>query len=120
LFSTITGGSFAAAPSAARSAFAAAALSLASTAPRAVHHAQRAFHFPAEVAVARRIYDVDLGIVEKKNACYSLQELVMPRSRFQVVRIHHTLDERLVGAENPASAAALRRPAWVCRGPRAR
>ena len=68
----------------------------------AIHHAQRALHFAAEVAVAGRVHDVDLGVVvgnrrifrENRDAALALQ----------IVRVHHARDQFLVLAENPALA----------------
>ena len=66
----------------------------------AIHHAQRALHFAAKVAVPRRIDDIDLRIVKKKRRV--LGQNGDAALAFQVVRIHHALDQRFVGAENPA------------------
>ncbi len=67
-----------------------------------VHHLERALHFAAKVAVARRIHDVDLYVViedggvlgEDGNAALALQ----------VVRVHDALDHVLIGAEGAALA----------------
>ena len=68
----------------------------------AVHHAQRAFDFAAEIAVARRVDDVDLRVVEKQRRV--LGENRDAALAFQVVRVHHALDEFLVGAKDAALA----------------
>ena len=66
----------------------------------AVHHRQRALDLAAEVGVARRVDDVDLhpavrdrGVLgEDRDAALALE----------VVRVHHALDDDLVGAEDAA------------------
>jgi len=45
----------------------------------AVDHAEGAFDFTAKIAVARRVHDIDLGVVEKESVF--LARMVMPRSR---------------------------------------
>ena len=68
----------------------------------AVHHAQRAFHFAAEIAVAGRVDDIDFRVVigergilgENRDAAFALE----------IVRVHHALDQFLVGAEDAALA----------------
>ena len=68
----------------------------------AIHHAQRTLDFAAEIAVARRIHNIDfraaignLGVLrEDRDAALALQ----------VVRVHHALDHFLVRAENTALA----------------
>ena len=83
----------------------------------AIHHAQRAFHFAAEIAVARRVHDIDFGVLifdlgilgENGDAALALE----------VVRVHHARDYFLVRAENAALRAWHPR-AWSCRGQRGR
>ena len=66
----------------------------------AIHHAQRALHFAAEIAVAGRVDDIDLraaignrGILrEDRDAALALE----------VIRVHHALDQFLVRPENAA------------------
>ena len=68
----------------------------------AIDHLQRALHFAAEIAVARRVDDVDLDAViddggvlgENRDAALALQ----------VVGVHDAVDELLVGAEGAALA----------------
>ena len=68
----------------------------------AIHHAQSAFDFAAEIAVAGRVDDVDFRVAigergvlgENGDAAFALE----------VVRVHHPLDEFLVGAEDAALA----------------
>ena len=48
----------------------------------AVHHLQRALHFAAEIAVAGRVDDVDLDVVDARmKMAVFLARMVMPRSR---------------------------------------
>jgi hypothetical protein len=66
----------------------------------AVHHAQRALHFAAEIAVARGVHDIDLGVVKKQRGILG-QNGDAPLA-LQVVGIHHAFHQRFVGAENSA------------------
>ena len=63
----------------------------------AVHHLQRAFHFAAEIAVARSIYNVDFCAVIKQRGV--LGENRNPTLAFEFVRIHDAIDVGFVGAE---------------------
>ena len=66
----------------------------------AIDHAQGAFDFATEIAVARRVDDIDLGVVEKKSGV--LGQNGDAALALQVVGIHHALDKFLIGAENAA------------------
>ena len=68
----------------------------------AVDHAQRALHFAAEVAVTRRVDDVDLRVVEEQRGV--LGENGDAALALQIVGVHYALDEFLVGAEDSALA----------------
>ena len=68
----------------------------------AVNHAQRTLDFTAKIAVAGRVHDIDLRIMEKKRGVF--RENGDAALALEVVRIHHALDERFVGAENSALA----------------
>ncbi len=66
----------------------------------AVHHREGAFHFAAEVGVARRVHDVDQVVV-------ILHGRVLGHDRdaplaLEVVRVHHAFGHPLVGAEDAA------------------
>ncbi len=50
--------------------------------------------------MARRVDNIYLRVVEKKGRVF--RENRDPALAFQVVGIHHALDEGFVGAENPA------------------
>ena len=68
----------------------------------AVHHLERALDLAAEVAVARRVDDVDLGVAEVDGR-------VLGQDRdaalaLEVVRVHDALGDLLVGAEGAALA----------------
>ena len=65
-----------------------------------VHHAQSALDFTAKIAVARRVYDIDLGIVEKKRRI--LGENGDAALALKIIRIHYSFDKRLIGAKNSA------------------
>ena len=66
----------------------------------AVDDLERAFHFAAEIAVAGRIDDVDLGAV--KTHAGDLGEDRDAALAFEIVGIHHALGDFFVGAENAA------------------
>src|SRR5262249_52617507 len=68
----------------------------------AVDHAERALYFTAEIAVTRRIDDVDLGVVEEQRGVF--RENGDAALAFQVVGVHHAFDDFLIGAENAALA----------------
>ncbi len=84
----------------------------------AIHHAQRAFHFAAEIAVAGRVDDIDFRVVigergilgENRDAALALE----------IVRVHHALDDVPDWRGKCRSGGAWRRPAWSCRGRRGR
>src|SRR4029077_15684150 len=56
----------------------------------AVHHAQGALDFAAEVAVARRVDNIYLGVVKKERGI--LGENSDAALALQIVGIHHALD----------------------------
>ena len=66
----------------------------------AVHHAQCALHFAAKVAVAGRVHDIDLRVVKKKSGIF--RQNGDPALAFQVVGIHHALDDGFIRTKNPA------------------
>ena len=68
----------------------------------AIHDLEGAFHFAAEIAVAGRVDDVDLGAV--KAHAGDLGENGDAALAFQIVRIHDALGDLFVGAENAALA----------------
>ena len=84
----------------------------------AVDHLERALDFAAEVAVAGRVDDVDFYVVIEDGGV--LGQDGDAALALQFVRVHHALDVVLVGRETCRSAGAWRRPAWSCRGRRAR
>src|SRR5579862_6046402 len=67
-----------------------------------IHHAESALDFTAKIAVTGRVDDIDFRVVigersvlgENRDAAFALE----------IVRIHHSLDEFLVGAEDAALA----------------
>ena len=84
----------------------------------AIHHAQRALHFAAEIAVAGRVHDVDFRVVIGDRRVF--RQNGDAALAFEVVRVHHAT-VTLPGSRGKfRSAAAWRRRAWSCRGPRAR
>ena len=66
----------------------------------AVHHAQCALHFAAKVAMPGSIHDIDFRVMKKK--CSIFRENSDAALAFQVVRIHHALDDGFVGTKNSA------------------
>src|SRR5206468_326411 len=68
----------------------------------AVHHLQSALDLAAKVAVAGRVHNVDLGAgVEDSRVLGEDGDAALA---FELVRVHHTLGERLVLAECAALA----------------
>ena len=53
----------------------------------AIHHAQRALHFAAEIAVARRVHDIDFRVVIRDRRI--LRENRDSALALQFVRVHH-------------------------------
>ena len=68
----------------------------------AVHQAERPLHLAAEVGVARRVDDVDLDAAPGDRGV--LGEDGDALLALQVVRVHHPLDQGLVGAEHTGLA----------------
>ena len=66
----------------------------------AIHHAQRALDFAAEIAVAGRVHDINFRVVigdrgifrENRDSAFPLE----------IVRVHHARDYFLIRAENAA------------------
>jgi len=68
----------------------------------AVNHAQRAFNLAAEVAVARRIDNIDFrAVVPQRRVFGQNGDAALA---LEVVRVHHTVDHGLILAENAALA----------------
>ncbi len=67
-----------------------------------IDHAQCALDFAAKIAVAGRVNDVDLRVMEKKRRVF--RENRDPAFAFEVVGIHHALDKRFIGAEDSTLA----------------
>ena len=65
-----------------------------------VHHAQRAFHFSAEIAVPRRVHDIDFRVVIRH--CGVFRQNRDSALALQVVRVHHAFHQMSVRAENSA------------------
>ena len=72
----------------------------------AIHHAQRAFHFAAEIAVAGRVHDIDFRVVIGDRGI--LRENRDSALALEVVGIHNARDNFLVRAKNAALLAAWR------------
>ena len=66
----------------------------------AVHHHERPLDLPAEIGVAGRVDDVDQHVVVVHGRV--LGEDGDAPLAFEVVAVHHALDDTLVGAEDPA------------------
>src|SRR5207244_4417528 len=64
----------------------------------AVHDLQRALHLAAEVTVAGRIHNVDLGTTVKDGGVFG--EDGDAALALELVRIHYALDVRLIGFED--------------------
>jgi hypothetical protein len=64
----------------------------------AIDHAQGALDFAAEIAVAGRVDDVDLGVVEKQRGVFG--EDGDATLALEVVGVHDALDDGFVGAED--------------------
>ncbi len=64
----------------------------------AVHHFQGALDFPAEVAVARCIHDVDFRVVVEQRRVFRQNR--NPALALEVVRVHHALHDDLIVAED--------------------
>ena len=65
----------------------------------AVDHLQRALHFAAEIAVARRVHDVDLGVVvENRRVLGQDGDAALA---LQFIGIHHPLDEVSLARKMP-------------------
>jgi hypothetical protein len=68
----------------------------------AVHHAQGAFHFAAEVAVAGRVHDIDFCFPEKESGIF--RQDGDAALALEVVRVHYPVHDSLVGAEDAGLA----------------
>ena len=67
-----------------------------------VHHRQGAFHFAAEVGVAGRVHDVDVGVLPVHGAV--LGQDGDAAFLLQVVAVHHAFGHFFIGAEGAALA----------------
>ena len=85
---------------------------------RAVDHVEDALDLAAEIGVARRIDDVDAGVLPLHRC--RLGENGDAALALEIVGIHRALDHPLVVADRCRIAAAGGRPAWSCRGRRGR
>src|SRR5579862_8611977 len=65
-----------------------------------VDHLQGAFYFSAEIAVAGRVYDVDLHVVIKNGRV--LGQNGDAALALQIVRVHHPFNDVLVGTKGAA------------------
>ena len=68
----------------------------------AVHHAQGALDFAAEIAVAGRVHDVDARIVKEKRRV--LGQNGDSALAFELVRVHHAVDHSFIAAKDAALA----------------
>ena len=66
----------------------------------AVDHAKGALDFAAEIAVARSIDDIDLGVMEEERGIFGKDSDAA--LALEVVGIHDAFDDSLVGAEDAA------------------
>ncbi len=64
----------------------------------AIDHAQRALDFAAEIAVAGRVDDIDLGVVEKERGVF--RENGDATLALKVVGVHDPLDDGFIGSED--------------------
>src|SRR5262249_4838712 len=63
-----------------------------------IHHGERPLHLATEVAVARRVYNVDVRIAVEDSRVFSQDG--DPALTLQFVGIHHPFHERFVGAKD--------------------
>jgi hypothetical protein len=68
----------------------------------AIHHAQRAFDFTAEIAVAGRVHDIDARVVVEKGSGFRKDGDAA--LAFEFVGVHHARHQYLIAAEDAALA----------------
>ncbi len=66
----------------------------------AIHHAQRALDFAAEIAVAGRVHDIDFRVVIGERGV--LRQNRDAALALEIVRVHHARDDFLIRAKNSA------------------
>ena len=65
-----------------------------------INHGQHAFHFSAEIRMAGRVQNIDLGAIV--HHCRIFRQNGDTAFPFQIVRIHHAFRHLFIGAENMA------------------